>query len=137
MNNIVKFLALGIGGLFLWNKFGPSTTENVSGEVEATVPTTPSSVNIKSQMMAILKQQGDPEMITYDGWNYYYQKVRGVYGPDWELAIEQLTANDPRRNRDFRMSIDDFFAMTNPLGLAGLGAYITATTWESATKRIM
>lgn len=128
---------LGVGGLFLWNKFGPSTSSIIDTVASPTVPTTPSSVNLRSQMLAIHEQVGDPDLLNYDGWNYYYNQVRGVYGPDWELATEGLGENDPRHNRKFRMSIDDFFAMTNPLGLAGLGAYVTATKWESATKRVM
>lgn len=52
-------------------------------------------------------------LLDYDQWNYYYTKVRGVPGPD-------MTNVWPNRPRAYAMTVQEWWAGAQSLGLSGL-----------------
>jgi len=141
--NFTTLLLLAAGGYLLYKQYGSTATAIVSQgggtpDGESTVPTTPSlATDIRSLIMAQAIKGGEPGPNAYDVWNYYYKLVRGTYGPDWETATEKLAVGDPRHDRGFKLNINEFLALTTPLGLgrSGFGALNVANAWESADKR--
>lgn len=52
-------------------------------------------------------------LLNWDQWNYFYQQVRGVPGPDMSNVW-------PNRPRGYQMTIQEWWAGAQSLGLSGL-----------------
>lgn len=74
-------------------------------------PVTPSTKTLVAQSAAAA---GYPSgaLLDWDQWNYFYQKVRGVNGPDFSNVW-------PNRPRSYQMSIDEWWTGAQSLGLTG------------------
>jgi hypothetical protein len=87
-----------------------TTGSGTAGTTGTTAPAaeSPTTLTVKEQLRAAA-----PEALqTYDQWNYYYNRIRGSYGPVWDDV-----ATKPR---DYRYSLDEWWALVSPHGLSGI-----------------
>ena len=56
---------------------------------------------------------GNPDLLSFDQWNYYFEQVRGIPGPPIEAVF-------PNLNRATRMSVDDWWNAIAARGLEEL-----------------
>lgn len=68
---------------------------------------------LKALMRAEASKLGIGETTGGDGWNYVYQQVRGVPGPD-------VLVMWPGRDRAFNMTLDEYLDVAMQNGVAGL-----------------
>ena len=134
MNDIVK-IGLIVGGGYLVSKYvfgfdplaslvaapvtttGPGTPVNTGGGTSTTPQANnPTLANTVSLVAAAMKKAGnDPtQMYTFDTWNYWYQQVRGIPGPD---PNQYLSA----ANRSENISISEWQGYMQQGGFNGLG----------------
>lgn len=128
MNNMAKFLLLGVGGYLLWQNFGqqivaamPGTPDATGTPGQNTVPTTPSNA---PSLRAMLVARAGEITQSFDHWNWYYADIRKVSGPTWE------DATGGTGDRAFAMTVDEYLATIVPKGFNGT----YANKWESASK---
>jgi len=88
----------------------PTTGSGTTGTTSTTAPAveSPTTLTVKEQLRAATSET----LQTYDQWNYYYNRIRGSYGPVWDDV-----ATKPR---DYRYSLDEWWALVSPHGLSGL-----------------
>jgi hypothetical protein len=132
MDGLVK-TGLIVGGAYLVSKYvfgfdplasmfgvattGSGTPVNTGGGTS----TTPQAVNPQaaSTMAALIKQLQasgvDPTSYqTFDTWNFYYQKTRGIAGPDPGTFLTSSTRSE-------LMSLDQWWGYMTSAGFSGMG----------------
>jgi hypothetical protein len=137
-NDIVK-IGLIAGGAYLVSKYvfgfdplaglfggsttitttttGPGTPVNTGGGTSTSPQgNSPTAANTLNQVIAAFKASGgDPtSMQTFDTWNYFYQQVRGIAGPD---PGQYLSSAD----RQEKMSVQEWWSFMIGAGFSGMG----------------
>jgi hypothetical protein len=114
MRDVLKYLLIGVGGYLLIRQiFGHHETA-VSAPPEPTPSPVPGPDTKRLVLEAAQKAgNGDNPMLTFDQWNYYYEQVRGAHGPAIEDAM-------PGVDRNFRMTVDEWWAAVQKVGLRGV-----------------
>jgi hypothetical protein len=125
----MKMSALQIGliavaGLMLLRYMGavgaskPSSADG--GAAPKSPPATPSpseaeAKDLKDLKTALLAAAG-AGLHNYDEWNYYYNAIKGTYGP----SFEDVMGDKPR---SYKMSVDEFMSLLVQKGVSGLLAW--------------
>lgn len=137
MNDALKYALIIGGGWLLWSKFGnslagiiPGTPGAIGTPLQNTVPTgTTTAPPVRDMILAAVKANGEASPLSFDQWNWYYAKVRGVPGPTWEAAIGGA------KDRGYLMTVDEYLAIVATKGFSGAGSASRATNFELADKR--
>lgn len=90
-----------------------SGTSNPPAPPASTPPPPSQPVPIQTLVSNAAARAGYPagSLLSFDEWNYFYQQVRGAYGPAWEDA-------NPTKPREYKMSLAEWWAMVSPLGVS-------------------
>jgi len=112
MKEVLKtLLILAGGGLAVWYF--------MRGRQAAATETTPAAAPppspTKDLVEAAAMQAGFPKgsLLNCDQWNYFYQQVRGIPGPD-PLDVW------PNRERSYQMTIEEWWTGVSAKGLSGV-----------------
>ncbi len=90
-----------------------NTTGNGAGNGTGAGATASTRAALKALMAAEAARLGVPVPTGADDWNFVYQQVRGVAGPD-------VLAMWPGRDRGFKMTLDEYLDTAMQHGVAGL-----------------
>jgi len=115
--NLLKAGLLAAGGYYLWQWWGTRgeiPPSQPPGPQPLSPPAMPVLVDVKAHVREEARRRGFPALMTFDEWNWVYQQVRGVPGPDFDAIF-------PGGNRARRLSVDEWYEAVRIVGLAGLG----------------
>ena len=120
--NAVKLLLLGAAGVAGYLAFknlgaapvvdvpaGSTVVDTGNGNVVVTTPTG----NATASTVELLIQAAGAGPLNADEWNWHYERLRGVPGPD-PLAVW------PNRDRSYRMTAQEWFDGVRNHGVSGL-----------------
>lgn len=123
MKDIIKYAILGGVGYWVIKNYFP----NLLGGTPTIIPSTSSVAPVytndtKTQIFNAAKTSqgiGWGGLLNADQWNYFYNKVRGVGGPDPTLTF-------PGQDRSFMLNIDEYWAGVSKAGMGryGMGRYL-------------
>jgi hypothetical protein len=122
MNTILKLAAIAGGGFLVYEWFlKPASAAAASSPTSTTGGSTSTAVASTTMTMvasAAQKAGYNPtaQSLTADEWNYFLQQVRGIPGPDPSIAW-------PAQDRNFKMTINEWWAGVSANGVSGLGNY--------------
>lgn len=140
--NPLKLLALAGGGYLLYTNWDaiaallpsagargtvgvppPSAPAESSTPAPAPAVQVPTTYNARAEVLRQAKASFGTEnpVATWDQWNYFFQRVRGVSAGNFETT--------GLNSRDYRMSIDEFWSTFEQIQAAGLAGLAVRTGW--------
>lgn len=121
-NDIIKYAVLGIGGYYLWTKYGHLLTGDVATVADSTkapappAPGSPQTQTITTHGLMAAYLAANPStaptgLLNYDQWNWVYMQVRQSNGPTFEDLFPEGT------ERGRVMTLDEYWAAVTGHGL--------------------
>lgn len=113
--NLLKFGLLGVGAWMLYQRF---TSSSSSTEAPADTTTPPPAAAAGAPDLLTLvsdkaTRSGYGPLLTFYEWNFFYQQIRGVAGPDFEAAF-------PGGNPDRKITVEEWYNAALASGLSGI-----------------
>jgi hypothetical protein len=96
----------------------PAGTVSTGGgqPVNTSTPPPAAPPPTKALVMQAAQKAGDPALQTFDSWNFRFQGIRGVAGPDPGTYLTPATRNE-------NLSIDEWWSYMQKAGFSGLGRF--------------
>lgn len=125
MRDILKYLLLAGGAYVAYRQFAaapqtveatPGTTSGSGGGSSTPPPAAPPAapaapaLDLAAVMRAAAGTPNASDRLTFDTWNWYFERVRGVPGP----AIEDVL---PNTARGYLMTVDEWRAAVSKAGI--------------------
>jgi hypothetical protein len=92
------------------------TVSTANQPVNNTAPPPAAPPPTKALVMQASTAAKDPALQTFDSWNFRFQQVRGVAGPDPSVYL-------PAATRGENLSIDEWWSYMQKAGFSGLGRF--------------
>jgi hypothetical protein len=94
----------------------PAGTVSTGGGQPVNNATPPPAAATEALVMQAATAAKDPALQTFDSWNFRYNQVRGVAGPDPSTYLTPATRNE-------NLTIDEWWAFMQKGGFSGLGRF--------------
>lgn len=139
MRDLIKYLALGLGGFLIYRQVAspsdpspqpqpqqgapdpgagagagtspPAPANNTQPPAAPPTPPPSAAINLESLIRAAAGKPRASDLLSFDQWNYFYQKVRGVAGPAVEDAF-------PGMDRAYLMNYEEWQRGVAPFGIS-------------------
>jgi hypothetical protein len=126
MNDLLKFGLIAAGAYMLYEYFYGSTSTSTAASTTSGTTTAQQQVNTQVATQTLQKIMNDMTANNDDPtqyhsvyqWNYYYQRARGVNGPDPNTLF-------PGANPSKLYSIQEWWTAMNGAGFSGFGLIAT------------